>query len=194
MVNEEVATIFLLTQNQPSSQEGFKKLSWKAYTHYESLYLPPSAKRSFLLSDHNSWSSVGRSFMAQRLCQCLWIFVWNIGERGRSGEGIWQGWKSRPVLASSPATWMGRPWWPGQTQSPNACPLSPTSFPAVCPSCLVPNSSSSLFLSLSADLSGFPLGWPWPLCPATKLHEYVCQLVWLHAADPLSDEAGPRPL
>lgn len=193
MENEEVATIFLLTQNQPSSQEGFKKLFWKAYAHYESLYLPASAKRSFLLSN-NSWSSVCRSFLAQRLCQCLWIFVWDFGERDRSGEGIWRGWKAGPALASSPATWMGRLWWPGQTQSPNTCPLRPTSFPTMCLSRLALNSSSSLFLSLSTDLSGFPLGWPWPLCPATELHEYICQLVWLHAADPLSDEAGPRPL
>lgn len=60
---------------------------------------------------------------------------------------------------------------------------------AVSPSHLTFLSSSSMSLSFSPDLSGFPLGRPGPLCPATELHEYVCQLVWLHAADPLSDEA-----
>lgn len=150
MENEEVATIFLLTQNQPSSQEGFKKLFWKAYAHYESLYLPASAKRSFLLSD-NSWSSVHRSFLAQRLCQCLWIFVWDFG------EGIWRGWKAGPALASSPATWMGRLWWPGQTQSPNTCPLRPASFPTMCVSRLAPNSSPSLSLPFHRPL-GLPAG------------------------------------
>ena len=193
MENEEMATIFLLSQNQPSSQKGFKKLSLKAYTHCESLNLPPSAKRSFLLSDHNSWSSVGRSFMAQRLCQCLWISVWDIREHGRSGEDSSKAENLDLCLhLHQPHGWGGH----GGQARPRALThahCTQLRFPPVCPSHLAP-SSSSLFLSLSPDLSGFPLGWPWPLCPATELHEYVCQLVWLHAADPLSDEAGPRPL
>lgn len=77
---------------------------------------------------------------------------------------------------------------------PDCQRVSPTSPWVACPPRRSPLSSPSLFLSLSPDLSGFPLGRPRPLCPATELHEYVCQLVWLHAADPLSDEARPRPL
>lgn len=59
----------------------------------------------------------------------------------------------------------------------------------------------SLFLSLSAsnprlpapELPSVTLGRPGPLCPASDLHEQVCQLVWQHAPGPLSDEAGPGP-
>lgn len=44
------------------------------------------------------------------------------------------------------------------------------------------------------ELPGVSLGRPGPLCPASDLHEQVCQLVWHHAAGPLTDEAGPSPL
>lgn len=80
----------------------------------------------------------------------------------------------------------GQAWQPGPTF---CCWPVRRSCAALCPLSLVP-----LFVSLSTDFPGFPLGWPWPLCPATELHEHVCQLVWLHAADPLSDEARPSPL
>lgn len=41
---------------------------------------------------------------------------------------------------------------------------------------------------------GFSLGRSGPLRPAANLHEQVRQLVWRHAAGPLPDETGPRPL
>ncbi len=44
------------------------------------------------------------------------------------------------------------------------------------------------------ELSSVSLGWPGPFCPASDLHEQVCQLVWRHAPGPLSDEAGPGPV
>lgn len=107
------------------------------------------------------------------------------------GKSVWRGRKARWVLESSPGTRMGRlggparPWALLHAHDPNL------DFCSVISSC----TSLTVFLvSLSPDLPGFPLGRPWPLCPATELHEYVCQLVWLHAADPLSDEARPRPL
>lgn len=59
--------------------------------------------------------------------------------------------------------------------------------------------SSCLSLSLSAfnprlpapELPSVSLGRPGPLCPASDLHEQICQLVWQHAPGPLPDEAGP---
>lgn len=47
---------------------------------------------------------------------------------------------------------------------------------------------------LHTDVPGLALGRPRPLRPAAELHEHFRQLVWLYAADPLSDEARPRPL
>lgn len=47
---------------------------------------------------------------------------------------------------------------------------------------------------LPTDVPGLALGRSRPLCPAAELHEHFCQLVWLYAADPLADEARPRPL
>lgn len=38
------------------------------------------------------------------------------------------------------------------------------------------------------------MGRPGPLRSATDLHEQVRQLVWRHAAGPLPDETGPRPV
>lgn len=58
----------------------------------------------------------------------------------------------------------------------------------------------SFFLSFSlciqpppSELPSVSLGRPGPLCPASDLHEQVCQLVWQHAPGPLTDEAGPGP-
>lgn len=60
--------------------------------------------------------------------------------------------------------------------------------------------SFSSFLSLHPtpaspplELPSVSLGRPGPLCPASDLHEQVCQLVWQHASGPLTDEAGPGP-
>lgn len=46
----------------------------------------------------------------------------------------------------------------------------------------------------STELPSISLGWPGPFCPASDLHEQVCQLVWHHAPDPFSNEAGPSPV
>lgn len=53
------------------------------------------------------------------------------------------------------------------------------------------SSSSSSFRTV---FKGFSVGWSRPLCPATDLHEQVRQLVWRHAAGPLTDETGPSPV
>lgn len=59
---------------------------------------------------------------------------------------------------------------------------------------LVSQPTSDFSSTFFTDLPGLALGRPRPLRPAAELHEHFRQLVWLYAADPLSDEARPCPL
>lgn len=65
-----------------------------------------------------------------------------------------------------------------------------------CTACMSssPSLSPSYHHLTPPELPGISLGRPGSFCPASDLHEQVCQLVWHHAPGPFSDEAGPGPV
>lgn len=185
---------FYFTQNQPSSQwEGFKKL-FESIRNIMShcIYLQVQKKLSCWATTAEA-QFVGPSWPRDCVSACGSLFGGLGGERDRSGEGIWrEAEKAGPAPYAftshmDVAAMVARP-----DPEPNTCPLRPTASHHV--------SLAWHFLTHHLPcFSPFPQTPGFPLLTLTTLPSdraaWIMLASWFgYALDPLSDEAGPRPL